>query len=93
MNDLPKLTPRLQCAAAMIREGAFVADIGTDHAYLPIFLCKNGRASGAVASDINKGPVERARENLRKYGVAEKIDVFSFLGCGKTSGVYGEKLV
>lgn len=75
MNDQPKLTPRLLCAAAMIREGAFVADIGTDHAYLPIYLCKNGIASGAVASDINKGPVERAKENIEKYGVADKIEV------------------
>ena len=75
MNDQPKLTPRLACAAAMIREGAFVADIGTDHAYLPIFLCQSKIASGAIASDINRGPVERAKENIEKYSVADKITV------------------
>lgn len=75
MNNPPKLTPRLARAAEFIRDGAFVADIGTDHAYLPICLCLSDKARGAVASDINAGPVERARENVKKYGLDKKITV------------------
>ncbi len=57
----------------MVREGAFVADIGSDHAYLPIALCLEGRARGGVASDINAGPVERGRKNIEEYGLADKL--------------------
>ena len=65
-----KLTPRLMTAVPYIRGGRLVADIGTDHAYLPIYLCeqrrlspvtaKNGENLCAIAADINRGPVERA---------------------------------
>ena len=83
MNDIPKLTPRLRCAANMAREGAFVADVGTDHAYLPIALCLEGRIRGGVASDINDGPVERAEKNIYGYGLGEKLSVI------KTDGLCG----
>ena len=75
MKEIPKLTPRLAAAASFCRQGAFVADIGTDHAYLPISLCLSGRARGAIASDINAGPVERAEENIKNYGLDGKIEV------------------
>ncbi len=83
MNDLPKLTPRLMCAAELIRQGTVVADIGTDHAYLPIYLCLEGRAQIAVVSDINAGPVARAKENINRYGLCERITVI------KTDGLNG----
>lgn len=67
------LSPRLRAAAELVRKGSFVADVGTDHAYLPIALCLSGKIRGAVASDINKGPIDRARENIEKYGLAGKI--------------------
>lgn len=75
MENTLKLSRRLLCAAAFIREGAFLADVGTDHAYLPIALCLEGKLRGAVASDINEGPVERAKENIKKYGLDGKITV------------------
>ena len=75
MKEIPKLTPRRAAAASFCRQGAFVADIGTDHAYLPIALCLSGRARGAIASDINAGPVERAEENIKNYGLDGKIEV------------------
>ena len=69
-----KLTPRLLTAVSYIRGGRLVADIGTDHAYLPIYLCEqrrltpvpvgNGETLCAIAADINKGPVERADEHI-----------------------------
>ena len=73
MIETPKLTPRLRAAAELVTRGAFVADVGTDHAYLPITLCLEGIARGGVASDINRGPIERARENIDKYGLGEKL--------------------
>lgn len=57
-----------------MRDGAVVADIGTDHAYLPIYLAEQGKIKRAVASDINKGPLEKAKENIHNYGYDEIID-------------------
>lgn len=72
MNDI-KLSKRLSTAASYVRSGAFVADIGTDHAYLPIHLVLSGKAVGALASDINKGPIITAKEHIEKYGLSDKI--------------------
>lgn len=83
MKNHIKLSPRLMAAAAMVRQNVFVADIGTDHAYLPIFLCLTEKVKGAVASDINAGPVERARKNIYDFGLDEKISVLHTDGlCG-----------
>ncbi len=67
------LGARLAAAAELVREGAFVSDVGTDHAYLPIYLCLNGKARGGVVSDINDGPIQRAKDNIKKYGLTEKL--------------------
>ena len=83
MNEIPKLSLRLQCAADMVRAGATVADVGTDHAYVPIYLCLTGRVTRAVASDVNEGPIARARENIAARGLADRIDTFLCDGlCG-----------
>ena len=71
----PKLSPRLLAAAGFVRPMAVVADIGTDHAYLPIYLCKSGHIRAAVASDINEGPVQRAKINIASHSLAKKIAV------------------
>ncbi len=68
-----KLTPRLRAAAEMVRDGSYVADIGSDHAYLPIVLCLEGRIRGGVASDINEGPVMRGRKNIEDHGLSGKL--------------------
>ncbi len=72
MNEI-KLSKRLSAAAMLVRNGADFADIGTDHAYLPIFLLQNGKINRAYASDINVGPIENANENLTKYGLCSKV--------------------
>ena len=68
-----KLSKRLSTAASYVRSGAVVADIGTDHAYLPIYLVSQGVAVTALASDINEGPILKAKENILKYGLQDKI--------------------
>lgn len=72
---MDKLNKRLLCAASFVPKGACVADIGCDHAYLPIYLIRNNIASRVVASDINEGPCERARENIRKSSLTKLISV------------------
>ena len=62
-------------AANFVRPMAVVADVGTDHAYLPIYLCKLGKIRSAVASDINEGPVARAKINIATHSLAKKIAV------------------
>lgn len=63
---------RLLSVAEEVRQDAIVADIGTDHAYLPIFLLKSGKARFAYLTDINEGPLERARQNAEAAGVSDK---------------------
>lgn len=69
------MSPRLLAAAELVRGGAFVADVGSDHAYLPIYLCLTGKIRGAVASDINEGPVARAKINIAAEHLGKKIAV------------------
>ncbi len=68
-----ELPPRLALIAGWVPQGAKLADVGTDHAYLPVWLTIHGRVSFAIASDLRKGPLERARETGRAYG-AQGID-------------------
>ena len=70
---LPILDERLLAAASMVRKGKRFADIGSDHAYLPIYLSMSGKVECALASDINKGPVAAAVENIAAYGVKDKV--------------------
>ncbi|MBO5374513.1 MAG: SAM-dependent methyltransferase [Clostridia bacterium] len=72
MKEL-KLSKRLNTVAQFVRDGAVVADIGTDHAYIPIYLMLNGIAKHAIASDINEGPIARARENISQYKLEKSI--------------------
>ncbi len=73
LKQICTLDERLRCAADFVRDGAVVADIGTDHAYLPIYLLTSGKIKYAIASDINKGPLDRAYENAKKYGVVDRM--------------------
>ena len=64
---------RLSLCADMVREGSRLADIGTDHGYLPIFLCRSGKIPSAIACDVNPLPLRSARENIAKYGLSDRI--------------------
>ena len=69
-----QLQPRLQCIASLVPKGARLADIGTDHGYLPVYLLQEGTIGHAIASDINALPLAHARATAGEYGVTEKID-------------------
>lgn len=68
-----KLDDRLLAVAACVPKGAYLADVGTDHAYLPLWLAEKGSLSGAVASDIHKAPLESADKNIREAGFSTLI--------------------
>ncbi|MBE6935094.1 MAG: SAM-dependent methyltransferase [Ruminococcaceae bacterium] len=74
------LGARLLTAAVFLPEGARVADIGTDHARLPIWLLKTGRADSVMASDIADDPIRRARENVERWGVGTKVRLLQCAG-------------
>lgn len=69
------LPDRLQAIADMIPDGSVTADIGTDHALLPIYLIQSGRASKVTAGDLNEGPLEAARENILVKGLNDRISL------------------
>ncbi len=80
---LPILQPRLMGAVKYVREGSFLADVGTDHAYLPVYLCGKGHIRGALASDINKKPLESAKGHIAACGFEEEIQTLLCDGlCG-----------
>lgn len=69
-----ELSKRLYAVAGLVTEGASVADIGTDHGYVPIYLIKNKIASKVIAMDINKGPLERAKMHIIGHGLKGQIE-------------------
>ena len=68
------LSPRLQAAVSLIGPEGGVADIGTDHAYLPAALALQGRKGRLVAADLREGPLSRARETASRYGVTDRLE-------------------
>ena len=69
-----ELSKRLNAVAGLVTEGASVADIGTDHGYIPIYLLKHGISDKVIAMDINRGPLQRAREHIEEEGLKEQIE-------------------
>lgn len=68
-----KLDDRLLAVANCVPCGAYLADVGTDHGYLPIWLAEKGVICGAVASDIHKAPLDSADKNIRENGFSSLI--------------------
>ena len=82
------LQPRLACIAGLVPDGARLADVGTDHGYLPAYLLQRGTISRAIASDINRAPLDHARATAAAYGVADRID---FRLCPGLTGIRPEE--
>ena len=80
------LNARLLCAAELTRQDATFADIGTDHAYLPLFLLECGRIKYAFCSDINEGPLASARKNASERGMTDRMDFILTDGASILSG-------
>lgn len=70
-----ELTPRLKVIGESIERCNVIADIGSDHAYLPIYLINNGKADKIIATDINVGPAEISRKRIKTYGLEDHIEV------------------
>ncbi len=70
-----KLDSRLMAIANLVRENKIFADIGTDHAYLPVYLVEKGITKKAVAADLRVGPLENAKEAVVSYGFTEQIEL------------------
>ena len=68
-----KLDERLACVASLVRPGSRLADIGTDHAYLPVWLVQQGICPFAIASDIGEGPLDSARRTVETAGLTRQI--------------------
>ncbi|MBQ8998695.1 MAG: SAM-dependent methyltransferase [Clostridium sp.] len=70
-----KLTDRLLKIASLVTEGKRVADIGTDHGYIPVYLLNQGKVPYAILADVNKGPLENARGEVRHNKLLDKVDL------------------
>ena len=79
-----ELTPRLKTIADLVCDGARLADIGTDHAYLPVWLLLNDRLKSAIAADIRPGPLDRARATAEEYDCTDRM---RFVLCDGLSGL------
>ncbi len=88
MNGTIQLNPRLQLAASMVRPGAKLADIGTDHGHLPIALLQQNAVASAIGADLREGPLAHARKNAVQYGVADRI---SLRCCNGLTGIAPEE--
>ena len=69
-----ELSIRLEAIAACVKPGITIADIGTDHGYLPIELIRRGICPKVMACDVRKGPLERAQEHIVQAGLSPQID-------------------
>ncbi len=69
------LSPRLTAVASLVKGGGIIADIGTDHGYLPIYLVQNSKIKGAIAADIGKLPLENARKSVNEYNLQDDIQL------------------
>lgn len=84
-----ELSPRLQAIARQVPQGARLADVGTDHGYLPVWLLLNGRIGYAIAADLRKGPLDRAKGTARRFG---QTDGISFRLCNGLTGIHEEEV-
>lgn len=87
-----ELSNRLQTIASFVTEGYCVADVGTDHGYIPIYLTKNGTCPKAYAMDVNPEPLKRAQQHIIEEDAQEKIqcilsDGLNQLPCGEVDSI------
>jgi len=102
LNIEKNLTPRLKMIASLVPPCQSLCDIGTDHAYVAIYLAKKGIAKKIIAADIKKGPLMQAEKNIKAFEVSDKVttrlsDGFSAIAEGEVecciiAGMGGETI-
>lgn len=70
-----QLSQRLLAVADLASAGHCLADVGTDHGYIPIYLMEKGNYERAIAMDVRKGPLLRAEENRKSHGFEDRMDL------------------
>ncbi|MBE6804283.1 MAG: SAM-dependent methyltransferase [Ruminococcaceae bacterium] len=70
-----KLDNRLMAIADLVRKDKIFADIGTDHAYLPVYLVEKGIVNHAIAADLRVGPLDNAKETVVSHNLTDKIEL------------------
>ena len=83
-----QLSPRLNSVAALVPQDAILADVGTDHGFLPIYLLQRDRIRRAIATDLRQGPLMKAMGNAEKYALTDRM---SFRLCDGLSKVSSEE--
>lgn len=69
-----QLSKRLKTVAEFVTQGNRLVDVGCDHGYLPVYLVMNQKIPGAVAMDVRTGPLSRAKENIKAFGLDTYIE-------------------
>lgn len=87
-----RLSKRLEAVAAMVTTDGVLADVGTDHGYVPIALTEQKRIQKAIAMDLREGPLQRAREHIVQFGLENYIetrqsDGVTALAVGEVQGI------
>lgn len=88
-----QLSKRLKAIADMVSGGNRLVDVGCDHGYIPIWLVEQGKIPGAIAMDINKGPLLRAKANIEKHGLSCYIETRVSDGVSALAKGEGDTLV
>ena len=88
-----RLSPRLQRIADYVLAGAKVIDVGTDHAYIPIWLLQEGVSSAAVATDIKPGPLSNAAKDAEKAGVSDRLELLLCDGLSACSAEMADTVI
>src|SRR5690625_254647 len=75
VTDAINLSKRLTTIATFLPSGAYFADIGSDHAYLPCYVCIHDKEARAIAGEVNEGPYNSACETVKAYELNNQIEV------------------
>ena len=88
-----QLSLRLSAIAEMVTEGNRLVDVGCDHGYLPVYLIFEKKIPQAIAADVGKGPLSRAREHIHQYGLDNYIETRLSDGLKEIGKEEGDTLV
>ena len=68
------LSNRMQALTDMVTPGTVITDVGCDHGFVSVYLVQKGLSPRVIAMDVRSGPLERAREHIREYGLQDRIE-------------------